>query len=489
MRAPSFKLKARLESEAEAALRRAMALDPQDGRPYVSLGKLLVSQRRLDEARSLYDTGATATGGRNAHVWQSWATLEARAGDARAAARLYDAATVADPAHAAAWHGWGLLEKRRGDPSRARDLWVKGVRSAPRGAPPNPHLHQSLAVLAADTGYMEEARSWFRKATSHRVGAANAAVWHAWALAEARGGDRASVRYLFGRGLTANPRSRYVHLSWALWEEAQGQRANARALFKRGVELNPRDAALLQAWALLEEKAGDLPAARSLLDRASRVDPRHVPVWLAWALLEAGAGDAEKARGLFRTGVLAAPASKDVARVWQAWACLEAKAGDARAARQLFKAAVKADPGSEPAWLAWAAFEEGEGAYARADELRNFHAQDRTSLALPASFRASLDPVVATAPRAADAVVAAVSDWWARLETARAPGRRRRPGDAAAAAAIAAARGDEGGDDASDTDSDVPPMEKMREFDTPRLARKAAPAVSKPRRPRPPRDV
>lgn len=137
-RAPSYKIKARLEAEAEDLARRALELDPGDGRAYVALGKLLAAQRRLDEARALYDEGATATRGENAHVWQAWATLEARvaasgwgggggtkgngggstaataAADAaaRKAARLFDAATVADPAHAAAWHGWGLMEKR-----------------------------------------------------------------------------------------------------------------------------------------------------------------------------------------------------------------------------------------------------------------------------------------------------------------------------------------------------------------------------------------
>lgn len=143
-RAPSYKIKARLEAEAEELARKALALDPSDGRAYVALGKLLVAQRRLDEARALYDEGATATRGENAHVWQAWATLEARvaasgwgvngngnkgnsgaaaaAADAaaRKAARLFDAATVADPAHAAAWHGWGLMEKRYG---RRRRRW------------------------------------------------------------------------------------------------------------------------------------------------------------------------------------------------------------------------------------------------------------------------------------------------------------------------------------------------------------------------------
>ena len=176
----------------------------------------------------------------------------------------------------------------------------QGVRAC--GDRPNPHLYQSLAVLAAESGYLPEARRWFEEATSHPICAKTAAVWHAWAMAESRGGEAGAVRYLFGRGLEANPRSRYIHLSWALWEKEQGQTANARRLLARGHELNRRDPAIMQAWALLEESEGSVEVARDLLQRASVTDPRHVPVWQAWALLEARAGDAERAPARTHSG-------------------------------------------------------------------------------------------------------------------------------------------------------------------------------------------
>lgn len=469
LRAPSFKAKARLEREAEELLVRARGLDPTDGRPYVSLGRLFVQQHRIEEARALYDDGATATGGANSHVWQAWATLEARAGNTARARTLYDAATVADPAHAAAWHGWGLLEKQAGDPARARDLWVRGVRAAKRDpaaaeAGPNPHLYQSLASLAAGAGFMEEARAWFSEAVSGREGSRNAALWHAWAMAEARGGEPGAVRYLFARGLEASPRSRYIHLSWALWEARAGEVANARRLLARGHGLNRRDPAILQAWALLEARAGDPDAARDLLARAAALEPRHLPVWQAWALLEARAGNPERARELFRSGVAACPdASAAIAPLWQAWGMVERRVGDLPAARALFRAALRADPACEPAWHAWQAMEEEAGNYARADELRALRAQARTETALPRGFRASLDPARAGAgaggpfgdrggvrgdayapspwgapPSSSGAspssqgaeggggVLAAVADWWARFESGRAPTRPRR---------------------------------------------------------------
>lgn len=50
------------QREAEALLRRCLTMDPTDGRGYVGLGKLLVQQRRCEEARRLYDEGVMATG-------------------------------------------------------------------------------------------------------------------------------------------------------------------------------------------------------------------------------------------------------------------------------------------------------------------------------------------------------------------------------------------------------------------------------------------
>jgi tetratricopeptide (TPR) repeat protein len=56
--------RARLLREVEAALLRCKDLFPEDGRPYVSLGKLYVQQRRYDEALAIYEEGCTATGER-----------------------------------------------------------------------------------------------------------------------------------------------------------------------------------------------------------------------------------------------------------------------------------------------------------------------------------------------------------------------------------------------------------------------------------------
>lgn len=390
-------------------------MDPTDGRAYVGLGKILVQQRRTDEALALYEEGCTATGGTNAHIWTAWAYLAARQRKTQLARKLYDAAVVASPTHAAAYHGWGLLEKAQGNFLRARDIWTKGLQAT--RAEPNPYLYQSLAVLAAELERPDEARRWFRAGTRTLKGSASHALWQAWAMLEQRhGGDPEVIRGLYRRALESSPRSRYTFLSWGKWEAEQGDVEVARKLFKTGSHMNRQDAPILQAWALMEEAEGDVAAARRLFRRASKADPRHLYVWQAWGCMELRAGELDAARELFQQGIWAAPPrAKDAALVFQAWGVLERGAGNIALARELFKCAVKADSQSEPSWLAWADMEEELGGVARAEELRSFSMQERQEWATPPNFT-TLPPAAREGLLAP--LFAQVSKWFQRYEEA-----------------------------------------------------------------------
>lgn len=56
---------------------------------------------------------------------------------------------------------------------------------ATRGRP-NPHLYQSMALLAGEMGYVAEARRWFREGTRALRGRCSHALWHGWAVLEAQ---------------------------------------------------------------------------------------------------------------------------------------------------------------------------------------------------------------------------------------------------------------------------------------------------------------
>lgn len=62
-RSPSAAQRRQLSAQAEVLCRRVLEMDATDGRAYVGLGKILVAQRRHEEARKVYEEGAAATGG------------------------------------------------------------------------------------------------------------------------------------------------------------------------------------------------------------------------------------------------------------------------------------------------------------------------------------------------------------------------------------------------------------------------------------------
>jgi len=385
-RVASSKDRARLAREAEQSLRQCIEADPEDGRAYVILGKMLIQKRRYEEAEALYDSGCATTKGVNPYLWTAWANLAVKRGNVPLARKLFDAAIVASSRHAAAYHGWGLLEKGQGNFTKARDIWIRGIDATrPEGSP---YLFQSLAVLAAEMNKPDEARRWFREGTLGSTGKESHAIWHAWACMEVKEeSDELTIRQLFQNGLKSSPKSRYTFLSWALWEKGLGNVHQARALFKKGTALNRSDAALPQAWALMEESLGNLEEARRLFRKASRADPKHLYVWQAWGCMEQRANNVEEARELFQQGVWAAPPrAKATSLVFQAWALLEQNEGNLELARELYKCAVKANPQSEPSWLAWAQMEEELGLYNRAAELRNFSMQEKQIVQAPANF-------------------------------------------------------------------------------------------------------
>ena len=374
--------------ESETILRRCQSLAPTDPRTYVVLGKVLMQQKRYDEARQVYSEGSVATENSSPFIWSSWGWLEYKTGNMTKARKLFDAALVVDETHSCAWHKWGTLERSEGNFMRARDLWMQGIQKCRRARPQSSiaYLYNALAVMAAEVGRVEEARAWFEEGTRTLEGAASVALWQAWAVLESRQGDSTAVRYLFKRALGVNPQSRYVFLSWSMWEKAQGNVDLCTQLLKRGIELNPTDPALYQAYALVERERGDFDKATDLFELGLKADPVHLPLWQAWGCMEATRGNLDRARDLFQQGVWADPRSKSTVFIFHAWGILERNASNVSFARELFKAAIKVDPKNEKVWSAWISMEEEIGQMERAEELMIRRAEQQWEFEVPANF-------------------------------------------------------------------------------------------------------
>ncbi|KAF7852036.1 hypothetical protein BT93_L1128 [Corymbia citriodora subsp. variegata] len=366
--------------EAQEILERCISYWPEDGRAYVTLGKILFKQSRTAEARAVYEKGCQATQGENPYIWQCWAVLENRLGNVRRARELFDAATVADKRHIAAWHGWAVLELKQGNVKKARHLLAKGLKYC--GG--NEYIYQTLARLEVRSSRYEQARYLFKQAT--KCNPKSCASWLAWAQMEMQIENNLAARLLFERAVQASPKNRFAWHVWGLFEANMGNTEKARKLLKIGHTLNPRDPVLLQSLALLEYKHSTANLARVLFRRASELDPKHQAVWIAWGWMEWKEGNTSTARKLYQRALSINSTTESAARCLQAWGVLEQRIGNLSAARRLFRSSLNINSQSYITWMTWASLEEEQGNSVRAEEIRNLYFQQRTELIDDASW-------------------------------------------------------------------------------------------------------
>ncbi|KAL2534723.1 high chlorophyll fluorescent protein [Abeliophyllum distichum] len=378
--------------EAEIVLQKCIYYWPEDGRPYVALGKALSKQSNMNEARAVYEKGCQATQGENPYIWQCWAVLENKLGNTRRARELFDAATVADKRHIAAWHGWAVLELKQGNVKKARNLLGKGLKYC--GG--NEYIYQTLALLEVKAKRYEQARYLFRQAT--KCNPKSCASWLAWAQLEAQQEKNQAARRLFEKAVQASPKNRFAWHVWGVFEANLGNVDLGKKLLKIGHAVNPRDPVLLQSLALLEYKYSTANVARVLFRRASVLDPRHQPVWIAWGWMEWKEGNLATARELYQKALSIDSTSESASRCLQAWGVLEQRVGNLSAARRLFRSSLNINSQSYVTWMTWASFEEDQGNSVRAEEIRNLYFQQRTEVVDDASwimgFLDIIDPAI-----------------------------------------------------------------------------------------------
>ncbi|XP_042050722.1 protein high chlorophyll fluorescent 107-like [Salvia splendens] len=378
--------------EAEEILRKCINYWPEDGRPYVALGKTLCKQSMMNEARAVYEKGCQATQGENSYIWQCWAVLESRMGNIRRARELFDAATVADKKHIAAWHGWAVMEMKEGNIKKARHLLGKALKFC--GG--NEYIYQTLALLEVRSKRYEQARYLFKQAT--KCNPRSCASWLAWAQLEAKQENISAARSLFEKAVQSSPKNRFAWHVWGVFEGNLGNIDLARKLMMIGHAVNPRDPVLLQSLALLEYRYSTANLARVLFKRASELDSRHQPVWFAWGWMEWKEGNLAKARELYLKALSIDSTTESAARCLQAWGVLEQRVGNLSAARRLFRSSLNINSQSYVTWMTWASLEEDQGNSIRAEEIRNLYFQQRTEIVDDASwimgFLDIIDPAV-----------------------------------------------------------------------------------------------
>jgi len=368
-----------LYKQSEGLFRQVIRSRPRCGRAYVGLAKTLERQQQIELAVQVLEDGCAATKGENAHIWQVWACLEAKRGDAKRARQYFDAAIAADKTLISAYHSWAMLEQRQGNLAKARQLLVKALAAAEHVKKPKSHVYVALARLCERSDDPQAARAWYKLGVASGNFRDCGPALQSWASLEARTGNEKLSRELFQKALKG-AKSRYAWLSLGTWEMRWGNLAKGREILGEASELFPADGAIAQAYADAWTKSAgkveaDMEVARDLFEKAVAIDDKrnNQRAYYAWALSEWLLGkDFDRSRELFQQGIWAGPATAQAAKLFSSWAHMEAvEDQNIELVRSLYTCAYKIKPRSTKILLNWAKDERSIGEEARGLELES----------------------------------------------------------------------------------------------------------------------
>jgi tetratricopeptide (TPR) repeat protein len=205
-------------AEAESAYRRALALDPREGR--AELGLAVVAEREGDLPRAL-------------------------AGVERAARRLPDSWEVQA--------AWGRILERLG---RSTDA-VGHLEAAARDFPENPDLWGRLGLLQESLGRTDDARRDLERAA--KTGSLDPEVWNSLGRFRRLAGDRAGALAAWNRALELDPANFKARFNRGLLHAEAGDRAEALEDLGRALAAAPDSASAALARRALALARSRLP--------------------------------------------------------------------------------------------------------------------------------------------------------------------------------------------------------------------------------------
>lgn len=253
---------------AEAALRNARGLAPEEFAWTYSLAVLLQETGRTDEARALLEESAGLDPSYLA-VPVRLGDLLTASGDAEGAERWYRRALELQPEAAAAHYGLGRLALQRGDPQGAIGRFETALDQQPEATA----IRHPLALAWRKAGDLERAKA---------------------ALSEA-GGQPPKVSDPLIRGLSALSEGATIHVRVGNRARRQGLVEEALAQYEKAAALDPGNStAQYNAGALLV-RAGRTAEAERRFRAALKADPGYIDARVNLALVLRDRGEAGEA--------------------------------------------------------------------------------------------------------------------------------------------------------------------------------------------------
>jgi Flp pilus assembly protein TadD len=322
-------------AEGEAALRKAIEIDPKSFNAIVALARYTSSTDRMDEAETLYRralelrpgsaeinraiAGLYIAEGRNADAEQwlrRWAetstdvTAKLTLGDYYAttsrgeqARAVYE--SIADPGRGVALARLAALEAQAGRAGEAlRQLDAALVKYPRDGA-----LLQTSARLLLAAGRADAALARARQAVESEPRSASAhALLGAASMAT---GDLDAAATSLQRALQLNPAMLEGHMRLAELSLRRGDAARGLQFAQEAASIAPASPAARLLLARAFRQAGNLGAARQELAAVKPPSPAWPPLVLERAALELASGHAEEAHRLYAGALASQPDSID----------------------------------------------------------------------------------------------------------------------------------------------------------------------------------
>jgi tetratricopeptide (TPR) repeat protein len=259
-------------AEAEAILRQASLLDPEDGESLWLLGFALHSQGRWDDARSALERGLAK---------REWSTARVmlgevcwRLGESSSALQHYERALEEDASDPSGWYGMGMVSK-----GASRDGAAELFRRAIAVDPQYWLAHRELGWMLAQSKQYDEAERCLREAIRLAPEDAEAHAYLGVVLeflerwAEAEQEARTAVRM--------EPASALYRCNLADALTALGRTQEAEVEYRSALATDVNYYLANLRYGQLLESQGRLTKARLYLERALALDPDNARAKLA----------------------------------------------------------------------------------------------------------------------------------------------------------------------------------------------------------------
>lgn len=327
-------LSARRPAEAEAAFRRAIALEPVVADGFNNLGNALRDQRRFDEAIEAYRTAINRRQG-YVEAWNNLGTALQEEGHKAEALNAYETALTLQPDYPDAINNRATILLAGDRFADAEEDFRKVIAINPD----RPQIHSNLGECLLRQERLSEAAEAFRRAVE--IDPAYADGWNNLGVALRRLGDAEGSVQAYERAMELAPElaSARTNRANSLLDEGKAQEAALQYL--AALEKNKDDTTALNNLGVILQKQGHYSHALMLFDRALVLDPAMVDAQVNRGNVLRDMGWTKEAEAALDH---AAKDNPKVAALWSNLAVARQDLGRAEEAIEAYSKALEIDP-------------------------------------------------------------------------------------------------------------------------------------------------